>query len=117
MTTIQQAATTTAQALVHPKVFEPFLLYGAGNISAMDLFNMVYGNKWVQTAIAFGLCLLLAFEQDLHVFSRRETFWILLVITVAMALTELSEKPGLVFLMMALTTISFNLVVNKEGSS
>ena len=94
--------------------FEPFMLYGAGNISAMDLFNTIYGNKWVQSAIAVGLCLLLAFEHELHVFSRRESFWILLIITVAMTMTEFSENAGLVLLMVALTTLSFNLVVNKE---
>ena len=92
-----------------PPIFTPFLLYGAGQLTPQELFNQVYTNKWVQFTIAIGLALLISFEHELAVFSRRETFLLLLAITVALVFLEYTESPGLVALMAALTAISFQM--------
>ncbi len=92
-------------------------LVGAGKLSMIDVVDMLYKSNAVKYTIAVLLALLLAFEHDVHIFSEPITFWVLLVITVAMTFTELIDSPGLILLMTALTVISFNLSVSRITSS
>lgn len=99
------------------EMLSPFELYGSGKIGNNDLLAVFLQNKKIRWIIAILLCLLLAFEHKIHIFQLPLTFFILLGMTLAMVLVELDTNPGFVYLLLAMTVISFNLITNHATFS
>lgn len=99
---------------ISPKLLE---LVGAGNLTIMETLEILYKSNYVKYTIAILLTLLLAFEHEVHVFSKPITFWSLLSLTIALITTELFHSPGFILLMLALTVISYNMSTSKLNKS
>ena len=101
-----------------PKISPTLLeLVGAGNVTIMETLEILYESIYVKYTIAVLLTLLLAFEHEVHVFSKPITFWILLFLTIALITTELFHSPGFILLMLGLTVISYNMSTSKLNKS
>jgi len=86
-------------------------------MSYLDLLEMLYASIYVKYGIAFVLCIILAFAEELVLLKHPLVFVILMVLTLAMIYTELFHSPGLTLLLIALTLVSFNMIKTTNKSS
>lgn len=78
------------------------------------LCDLVLLNTWVQAIVAILISIIIAFQHDIEIMKIKFTFWILLIITLSLLLTD--NNIGLVYLMMAMTLISFNMSLNNSSA-
>ena len=78
---------------------------------------MLYDSNYTKYGMAFVLCIMLAFADEIQLLHNPTVFALLLLITIAMIYTELFHSPGLILLMIALTLLSFNMIKSNRSSS
>lgn len=93
------------------------LMYGMGSKNILDGLESLFNNNIFKGCIVVIMSVLLAFENQVHIFEKSVTFFSLLAITVALIFTELDSQPGITLLMVALTVISFNMNVMAKNSN